>query len=204
MPQHLVFTLALFLVSKAGAVRPALATAIAALFLRGAARPANFLRNHVSAGAVQAAATGLAALAFAVMLTACGGSTEALSADASAQRMASAARPALEADDAAAPVLSEALAGHGAAAPCSPPCATREQAGHIDRALGLGALHVVVDCCSAEDADEAVRAALGLHVARGLDLDAPVLVYGFDEQMAASVAKRLAERGLTQVRVVMP
>jgi hypothetical protein len=80
--------------------------------------------------------------------------------------------------------------------------ATRAQAAMLDQALGQDMVHVVVDCCGSQAADEAIAIAYGLQAARKLPSSAPFLVYGTELALAAQVADRLEAAGMTRVFLV--
>jgi hypothetical protein len=80
--------------------------------------------------------------------------------------------------------------------------ASSQQAEQLERALGEGALHVVVECCGVERVDQAIGIAQGLQAARDLPNSAPVLVRAADLRLGAVAANRLADAGYSQVWLV--
>ncbi len=97
------------------------------------------------------------------------------------------------------------------AAPDDPAARTRSgyyaspaQARQLADALGADAIEINVPCCSPENVDTAVGVVWGLQAAHNLPSETPVLVRGSDLRLAAAVANRLDEGGLTHVWLVTP
>ena len=88
----------------------------------------------------------------------------------------------------------------GAGVLASPRYATRAQADTLQRALGVGAHRVAVDCCSAAGVDAAVLSALD---AAGTGASA-VLIEGGDGALVLAAADRLQASGVERVWIVQP
>lgn len=113
-------------------------------------------------------------------------------------------------------VLAPMLGDDGSIMPSDPGAApadygARTRAGHyasplqaeqLEHALGHGVLRVDVACCGHEAAELAVLIAFGLQAAHDLDKSAPVLVYGRDLRVAASIANWLNDEGYSRVWLV--
>ncbi len=80
--------------------------------------------------------------------------------------------------------------------------AHREQALQLERDLRGDVVWVPVACCGAEAVDLAVWTAYGMQAAHNLPHSAPVFVTGSDLRLAATVANRLADDGMSRVFLV--
>lgn len=154
----------------------------------------------------------ISALALAALLgplAGCGGDPTTLGAD--AEPAAARARPAAQ-------VTPPLLADDGSAYPSDPAnvpadpgartraglYASEAQAAMLENALGAGAIRTDTDTATdaMPAADLAVMMAYGQLDAHGLGSDAPVLVRGRDQRLAAAAANRLSEQGFTRVFLV--
>lgn len=82
--------------------------------------------------------------------------------------------------------------------------AQREQAIALERKLRGDVIWVPVECCGAEAVELAVWIAYGMQAAHDLPSSAPVFVSGADLRLAAGVANRLADDGMSRVFLLTP
>lgn len=120
------------------------------------------------------------------------------------------AAPAPAAAPAAEPAAEPAPEPAGTAAPADAGARTRagryataEQAQALESLLGNRVIRVDVGCCDATEADMAVLMAFVSQAGLDLPNSTPVLVQGRDLRMAAVVADRLADAGMTRVWLVV-
>lgn len=72
----------------------------------------------------------------------------------------------------------------------------------LDRRLRGAVVWVDTGCCAGDGADLAMLTAFGMQAALDLDNDAPFLVTGDDQRLAALVVNRLTDAGLRRVYLV--
>jgi hypothetical protein len=144
----------------------------------------------------------LAGVAAAALLAACGGD-DAPPLQATAQRSAAATTLL---DDLGQPMPPDGTTttNDSAVRALGVRLASRQQADQLQAALPDETISVDAGCCGTEAADIAVLMVWGEQAARNLDRAAPVLVRGADQRLAATVARRLADAGMSRVWVVGP
>ena len=145
----------------------------------------------------------LAALAAATLLAACGGEDNPPLEVTTAQRSA-AATTLLDDNGQPMPPDGSAAATDPVVRALGVRLASRQQADQLQAALPDETIAVDVDCCGTEAEDIAVLMVWGEQAARNLDAAAPVLVRAADQRLAAAVARRLADTGMSRVWVVTP
>jgi len=82
--------------------------------------------------------------------------------------------------------------------------AQREQAIALERKLRGGVIWVPVECCGSEAVELAVWIAYGMQAAHDLPSSAPIFVSGADLRLAAVVANRLSDHGMSRVFLLTP
>ena len=153
------------------------------------------------------AGVGLSALFLLLSLAACGGGGEGASLAGSApasKSLAVTAKPLLADDGAVLASDPDSVPlDHGARTRAGR-YALREQALQLEHKLRGDVVWVPVECCGAEAADLAVWIAYGMQAAHDLPSSAPVFVSGADLRLAAGVANRLADDGMSRVFLLTP
>jgi len=80
--------------------------------------------------------------------------------------------------------------------------ATAAQAEQLLHVMGARAVRIDAGCCGADAVDVAVHVVRGVRAIEDLDADAPVMVHGTDQRLAATLANRLDEEGMKRVWLV--
>lgn len=143
-------------------------------------------------------------LALVLALAACGGGTDDSPAAPVSRNQAAAVRPLLADDGSVLAAAPDSVPMDHGAHTRSGLYAQREQALQLERQLRSDVVWVPVECCGTEGADLAVLIAYGMQAAHDLPASAPVFVSGADLRLAASVANRLADGGMSRVFLVTP